>query len=1349
MFIQEFFKQKPKALAYILATVISCGILVFFFVHTANATTYTWDGGGGDNNFSTCANWSSNTCPTSSDSIIFDGTNTKDATIDSAWQGTVVSFSINSGYTGTITQNRSLTVGTNGSFSQAAGTFVGSTSSDAILLNLSSFSLSNGTFTSTNGTFTVHRNFTITSGTFNNGSGTVAFDDNGNVSNSGTLSCNNATFNRVTANKTQTTLTVGSNCTLPISATSTNNGGTIINNGTINFTATSSLYIGGAYTQNSGATTTAATTTLSFNGDLTLNGGTFPTTITSLSITFGGLILNQVTSPTFTALSTLSIQRNLDNSANKLNNGIALTVWDNGNVSNSSTITCGTITWGSVTLTKIGGTVTTVNSTCVLPISGTSISTGAGLTNNGTINSTATSSFTISGPYTQSSASSTLTMATTTLTVVGNLVLDNGTFPTTLTSMDIQFGNLTLNQSTSPAFTSLSTLQVQRNFDNSANKLNNGINLTFWDNGNVSNSTTLTACGNATFNSLVINKTNTSFTLSSDCTISGSFTRTNGSVSNPGSAKTFYIGGDATISTSASFAGTNLTLEMNGTSTQNISSAITLSTPLRVNKTSGDAKLSADLNISTSNCTVAQGNFNLNGKGFTCGGTFRVNSSGTLKLFGSETPTTPTLDSGSTVMYTGDGDGAADSYNFQNWTYSNLTASSTDANDSFGGGVDSLQSNLLGYWALDETTATTSTDSSGSGANGTPVGSGGFNNLPQPTTSVPSVNFTDTRSRNFDGTDDYFTIPSTFSANLGNNMTISAWVKLDTPAEASAYRAILSEQYSGDGNVQYEFFADGSNHNLSAGFYDGSWHQVSESSAFPLNQWVQVITTYDGQYVRLYRAGTQVATSSAFNLSLPVGTNGWYIGRRHDTFGSGNFWRGSIDELRIYNKVLSASDISRLSGGYNTNPLVGPSTISVNNFTLVSGIVTPPNTFNVAGNYSQTGGTYSAATSTLNLTGNFAHSGGTFTASTSAVVFNGANQTISGSTTFNNLTKSVSSAATLTFTAGTTQTLTGTLTLNGTNGNLLSLRSSSNGSQWSIDPQGTRTLSYLDVKDSNNINSVSIITSGFAITDSGGNTNWNFPDISSGGGGTIYPPPITPPSGSFTVQINDGAQTTNTSQVSLTFNALSDVVLVKLSDNSGFYNSQTIDYATTVNIDLCSLRVVCLPGIQVVYAQLINIYGLNSPTIHDSIELISSNAQIPDIPQVPPILPPQSRATPPVTSGLLTFDELLNFFQGQSQGLTIPNTPIIFPSQNSRYKFDRNLSFGMRGEDVRELQIFLNNHGSTISFSGPGSPGNETVIYGYATRSAVLKFQKSNNIPGANGVFGPLTRGLINSILGY
>ncbi len=132
---------------------------------------------------------------------------------------------------------------------------------------------------------------------------------------------------------------------------------------------------------------------------------------------------------------------------------------------------------------------------------------------------------------------------------------------------------------------------------------------------------------------------------------------------------------------------------------------------------------------------------------------------------------------------------------------------------------------------------------------------------------------------------------------------------------------------------------------------------------------------------------------------------------------------------------------------------------------------------------------------TFNLSGDITVSGcwlndGTFNPNDNAVTLDGANQYIEGDSTFYDLAKTVTSEATLMFQAGSTTTITNTLDLQGESGQLLSLRSASAGTQWSIDPQGTRTIGYLDVKDSKNTSETCMDAEDYNCVDSGNNNDW-------------------------------------------------------------------------------------------------------------------------------------------------------------------------------------------------------------------------------------------------------------------
>lgn len=76
----------------------------------------------------------------------------------------------------------------------------------------------------------------------------------------------------------------------------------------------------------------------------------------------------------------------------------------------------------------------------------------------------------------------------------------------------------------------------------------------------------------------------------------------------------------------------------------------------------------------------------------------------------------------------------------------------------------------------------------------------------------------------------------------------------------------------------------------------------------------------------------------------------------------------------------------------------------------------------------------------------------------------------------------------------------------------------------------------------------------------------------------------------------------------------------------------------------------------------------------------------------------------------------------------LEHTPLITTSASvsPRYAFSRNLRQGMHGNDVRELQKFLNTHGFVIAKNGSGSPGQETDYFGPSTAVAITRFQESN-----------------------
>jgi hypothetical protein len=100
------------------------------------------------------------------------------------------------------------------------------------------------------------------------------------------------------------------------------------------------------------------------------------------------------------------------------------------------------------------------------------------------------------------------------------------------------------------------------------------------------------------------------------------------------------------------------------------------------------------------------------------------------------------------------------------------------------------------------------------------------------------------------------------------------------------------------------------------------------------------------------------------------------------------------------------------------------------------------------------------------------------------------------------------------------------------------------------------------------------------------------------------------------------------------------------------------------------------------------------------------------------------------------------------KGVTKAGTqPVTLPSvaTGGKYTFKRSLTIGASGEDVRQLQLFLNKNGFTIARAGAGSPGKESTFFGPATRLALIRYQLAKKITPAAGFFGPTTRARVMS----
>ncbi|MFI6637790.1 LamG-like jellyroll fold domain-containing protein [Nonomuraea fuscirosea] len=156
----------------------------------------------------------------------------------------------------------------------------------------------------------------------------------------------------------------------------------------------------------------------------------------------------------------------------------------------------------------------------------------------------------------------------------------------------------------------------------------------------------------------------------------------------------------------------------------------------------------------------------------------------------------------------------------------------------------------------------------------------------------------------FDGITSWVTIPHAPSLRLTNTLTLSAWVR---PSELSAHwRAVLSKERST--GAGYGLYASTEERpGVPAGYLETTDESagVGGRDPLPLNQWSHLATTYDGDTMHLYVNGVHISQASITGDVLDdggplrIGSNNFYR----------EFYSGLIDEVRIYNRVQTESEI--------------------------------------------------------------------------------------------------------------------------------------------------------------------------------------------------------------------------------------------------------------------------------------------------------------------------------------------------------------------------------------------------------------------------------------------------------
>ncbi|HYE06980.1 MAG TPA: LamG-like jellyroll fold domain-containing protein [Planctomycetota bacterium] len=367
---------------------------------------------------------------------------------------------------------------------------------------------------------------------------------------------------------------------------------------------------------------------------------------------------------------------------------------------------------------------------------------------------------------------------------------------------------------------------------------------------------------------------------------------------------------------------------------------------------------------------------------------------------------------------------------------------------------------------------------------------------------VPATRFANAASLAFDGAGDYLVVPdpgvgSELDFANGEQITIAAWVKA---ADLSGNRTIaVKGRYLGATDTN---FAIRTTNGFLEFYYYSAWgweEYVASTNALSTGAWTHVAATCTlgtGASARLYVGGTLVTTAawewgSSGNMPPTVMNDPLVLG----SITGSEEWNGLIDDVRIYRGTLTAAEIAALAGGAWDGQSVGAAT-----WTMLAPL-------DVDEDLRLHGGRLAAGSHAITVGGDWRNRAGAdaLLPGTGLVTLNGTDQRLYGSTVFNAFTKSTA-GATLTFPAGEPQWFLGGMTIAGSSGSLLTLASSTPGTQGIVVPYGARACTWLRVQDSWN-QIMPVI--GPTFSSSGDNhTNWFGPRTRRGGPVAVGYPPL-------------------------------------------------------------------------------------------------------------------------------------------------------------------------------------------------------------------------------------------------
>ncbi|OGD52437.1 hypothetical protein A2608_01205 [Candidatus Azambacteria bacterium RIFOXYD1_FULL_44_10] len=164
------------------------------------------------------------------------------------------------------------------------------------------------------------------------------------------------------------------------------------------------------------------------------------------------------------------------------------------------------------------------------------------------------------------------------------------------------------------------------------------------------------------------------------------------------------------------------------------------------------------------------------------------------------------------------------------------------------------------------------------------------------------------KALSFDGSNDYVDLPS--APVSSGSISVVAWVKSSNlSGGASAVGRGIAKSYTTEGNTGNWFFGVQPNGAISFSHWSDSLRRITDAGLITINQWYHIVMIWNGTAGSPYINGKAVSFTGTGSLGSGWGSE-HVIGRAYAD--SAYQFNGLIDEVRIYNRALSAGEVLNL-----------------------------------------------------------------------------------------------------------------------------------------------------------------------------------------------------------------------------------------------------------------------------------------------------------------------------------------------------------------------------------------------------------------------------------------------------